>query len=110
MLREWLATTWWSYGADRTSWFSTAYHWFNLAEGAAWCLLAALVARRFARNRHSLWELAYAAAFVTFGLSDFREAYRLQTWLIVAKGANLALLLALRRFLLRRFYPQSRTC
>lgn len=109
LLRDWLTTTWWSYGSDRASWFSAAYHWFNLGEGAAWCLLAALVARRFARNRYSPLDLIYAAAFVTFGASDFREAFCLQTWLIAAKGANLVLLLAFRRNLLRRFYPASRS-
>lgn len=109
LLRDWLATTWWRYGADQESWFSALYHWGNLAEGLAWCLLACLVVRRFSRHRHSPLELVYAAAFVSFGVSDFREAFCLQTWLILAKGANLLLLLGLRRTLLLKFYPESRT-
>jgi hypothetical protein len=53
--------------------------------------------------------LAYGIAFLTFGLSDFREAYSLQSWLILFKGANLAALIWLRWQVLRRYYPQSRT-
>lgn len=63
---------------------------------------------RFWRQRRSGLELLYALAFVTFGLSDLYEAWRLESWLLLAKGVNLAALLALRRHILRRFYPQSK--
>jgi hypothetical protein len=89
--------------------FSHVYHWFNIAEGAAWCAIAYLAMRRFVKHRKSRLEIVYAAAFVTFGVSDFVEAHTLTTWLILAKGANLALLFALRRYLLGRYYPGSKT-
>ena len=109
MLRTTLGKTWWTFDPSDDSLFSTVYHVSNLCEGAAWCGLALLVLRRYARNRRSAVEIAYALAFACFGASDFREAYALETWLIAAKGINLAVLLALRSYLLRRFYPQSKT-
>ncbi|HVX14969.1 MAG TPA: hypothetical protein VHC22_27510 [Pirellulales bacterium] len=109
LLQKWLTHRWWSYAAGEPFGFSHAYHWMNMAEGCAWCLLAVLVLRRFLRYRKSRLEIAYAAAFVTFGLSDFVEARVLTTWLILAKGANLAILFLLRLHLLRRYYPASKT-
>ena len=108
LLPQWLAQSWWRYSSDEPFGFSEIYHWFNIAEGTAWCLIAGLVVRRFLRRRKSGLEIAYAATFVTFGLSDFVEARALTTALIVAKGANLVLLLFLRRRLLRRHYPASK--
>jgi hypothetical protein len=99
------ARSWWQYDQNDPSWFSAAYHGFNLCEGAAWCVLAALVAARFIKHRRSKWEIAYSLAFVSFGVSDFREAYRLETWLIAAKFVNLVALLMLRSRVLKRFYP-----
>jgi len=54
-------------------------------------------------------ELLYGLSFITFGLSDYREAYVLQSWLILLKAANLVALLWLRRIVIRRFYPQRKT-
>jgi hypothetical protein len=88
-----LTTTWWRYDPGEQSWFTIIYHGFNLFEGAAWCLLAVLVALRFTKHRRSKWEIVYCVAFVSFGASDFREAYRLETWLIAAKLINLIALL-----------------
>ena len=53
-------------------------------------IMAALVLARFLRSCHSSVEIVYALAFLTFGLSDFREAYSLTSWLIWLKAANLA--------------------
>lgn len=101
--------TWWRYqpAADGGVWLP--YHLFNLAEGIVWLLLAALVFWRWRRHRHSWLELLYAAAFALFGLTDFREAFALQSWLIWLKGINLAAILALRARVLREYYPESRT-
>ena len=52
--------------------------------------------------------VAYAAAFFTFGLTDFREAHTLQSWLIWLKVANLAILLWLRATIIGRYYPSSK--
>jgi hypothetical protein len=97
--------TWWRYRS--TDSFSV-YHYLNLVEGTIWLVFAALVATRFLRWRHSWVEVLYAAAFLTFGLSDFREAYQLESWLLLFKGANLVLLLWLRHEVIRRWYPNSR--
>ena len=101
--------TWWTFDPADDSLFAAAYHGFNLCEGLAWCSLALLVLRRYVKHRHSAVELAYALAFASFGASDFREAYALESWLIAAKGVNLVVLLALPAYVLRHFYPLSKT-
>ncbi|MGD9648714.1 MAG: hypothetical protein AB7U73_23590 [Pirellulales bacterium] len=106
---DWLGHTWWQFDAAPQSAFSQIYRGINLVEGSIWCVLALLVAVRFARHRHGAIELLYAAAFLSFGFSDFREAVSLQTWLILAKGVNLLALVWLRHVVLRRYYPTSRT-
>ncbi len=80
---EWLAHTWWTYGTSP----KVVYHWFNLAEGCFWLWCGALVFARYLKHRRSL-EFWYALSFVPFAASDFREAYVLQTWLILAKGVK----------------------
>ena len=108
-LLELLTTrTWWSYDPQAPG-YAQPYHAFNLFEGFAWWVLAALVLIRYLRHRNSPLELAYGAAFVTFGLSDFVEAYRVTSWLILSKGVNLVALLYLRQLVIRRFYPESKT-
>ncbi len=104
-----LCRSWWSYSPVDPDLFSRIYHVFNLAEGLAWCALAALVLRRYFRHRRSHAEIAYSLAFAAFGASDFREAYALQTWLILAKFINLVCLVLLRATVIRRFYPDSKT-
>jgi hypothetical protein len=100
--------TWWSYGRDAELPYSTAYHTFNLIEGTAWLVFCGLVLVRYYRFKNSRLELLYALAFFTFGLSDFREAYCQQSWLIWLKGINLAALLYLRHLVITRFYPLSK--
>src|SRR5689334_13379304 len=96
--------TWWRYRPRETPWVSVPYHAFNLCEGCAWLVFAGLVLGRSLRNRRSPIELWYALAFVTFGLTDFREAYVLDSWLIWVKLANLIVLWRLRATVLARFY------
>jgi hypothetical protein len=103
-----LTKTWWAYRAS-DGWFSLLYSWFNVAEGCFWILFAGLVLRRYLKHRRSTTELFYALAFFTFGLSDFQESYSLTSWLLAAKGINLAILLGLRRYVLRRCYPEQKT-
>jgi hypothetical protein len=98
---------WWRYEPG-TDVFSGLYHGFNLIEGVAWLGFASAVLWRWLRHRRSWLEPAYAAAFVGFALTDFREAYVVQGWLIAAKGMNLAALLYLRHLVMRRHYPASR--
>jgi hypothetical protein len=101
-----LTKTWWRYNPTET--LSQAYHYFNLVEGAAWMAFAGLVLGRFAQHRKSSFELFYAVAFLSFGLTDFFEAYRLTSGLLLLKGANLAVLLWLRAQVIRWFYPESK--
>jgi len=103
-----LFRTWWTYRSGNLSWVETPYHAFNLFEGAVWLILSGLVLRRFLRYRRSSIEVLYALAFFTFGLTDFREAYALQSWLIWLKAANLLILLWLRSRVNRRYYRESK--
>ncbi len=100
--------TWWTPGAGEIAWVDRSYQAFNLFEAAAWLVLALLVLTRHLRNRRSRLELLYALAFLTFALTDLREAFALQSWLIWAKLANLLLLFGLRQTVIRRYYPASR--
>ena len=107
LVYEFLITqTWWIY-QPKAAWYTQTYHWMNLAEGTAWLIFSVLVMGRYFRNRNSSLELLYSLAFFTFGLTDFREAYILESWLILVKGLNLAILLYLRSLVIRRYYPQS---
>ena len=99
---------WWTYSPRSATWVERATHGFNLFEGCAWTAFAALVLARWARHRRSRVEPVYALAFLTFGLTDFREAYALDSWLIAAKLVNLIVLYALRRYVVRNCYPESR--
>lgn len=100
--------TWWRYRPGETPLISTPYHLFNLFEGCAWVVFAGLVLWRRRLGRRSGLELWYALAFLTFGLTDFREAYVLESWLIWVKLINLIALLMLRAEVIRRFYPESK--
>ncbi len=101
------ATTWWTYDPRGRSLYSIGYHSFNLVEGVAWIVFAVLVLWRFLAHRRSRIELVYAAAFASFGLTDFREAYAMQSWLLWVKLLNLVVLFWLRRIVMRRYYPES---
>lgn len=106
---QFLSHSWWRYSPSEPFGYSHFYHWFNVAEGTAWCVIGALAARRFQKRRKSRWELVYVAAYISFGVTDFVEARALTTWLILFKGANLLLLFYLRSYLLRRHYAESKT-
>lgn len=96
-----LFDTWWTYHLS-AGWFHHLYSWFNVAEGWFWLLFAALVLNRYLKHRRSAIEIVYALAFFTFGLSDFREAYVLETRLVVFKAINLLVLIYLRWHVLKQ--------
>lgn len=100
--------TWWSWPRDAAMPYSFVYRGFNLAEGVAWTVCAGIVLRRFLVHRHSGFEVLYAAAFLMFGMTDFVEVSRQTSWLIWLKGINLLVLLAVRRHVRKRYYPESR--
>lgn len=99
---------WWRYRPGVDPWVYAPYHAFNLFEGAVWGVLGGLVLARYVRERRSRLEVAYAVVFLTFGLTDFREAYALDSWLVWIKLVNLIVLFWLRASVIRRFYPDSR--
>ena len=99
---------WWRYNPGDTPWVYVPYHAFNLFEGCAWLAFTGLVLHRCWQHARSRWEVGYALAFFTFGLTDFREAYVLNSWLIWVKLANLIVLLRLRAEVIRRFYLGSK--
>ena len=106
-LWEILGTETWTYDPRDRSWFTVAYHSFNLFEGAVWTVFGVLVLRRFLRHHRSRIEIAYGSAFFLFGLTDFRESFSMPLWLLAVKLVNLIALLWLRRLVTRRFYPES---
>src|SRR6516165_11330097 len=91
------ASTWWKYDPADRSLFSISYRTFNLIEGTAWIGFGILVLRRYLRFRSSRLELWYAAVFALFGLTDFREAYAMQAWLLWTKLVILIALLWIRK-------------
>lgn len=99
---------WWRYPQPTDPWFSIPYHIFNLFEGVCWVWFACLVFGRYWKFRHSKIEIVYSLAFFTFGLTDFREAYVLQSWLVWAKLANLIVLVVLRSIVMERYYPDRK--
>lgn len=101
--------TWWSFAGADDRVHAWIYRSINLVEAAFWFGFAVLVLTRHLRNAHrSPLELWYALAFFTFGLTDVREAWALQSWLIWLKLLNLIALIWIRREVIRRFYPTSK--
>lgn len=99
--------TWWTWDPRDDQWFSLIYHWFNIGEGAAWAVLAGLVFGRYLKYRRSWLEIGYSVTFLTFALTDFREAWEQSSWLIWLKLVNLVVLLCIRRVVMRRWYPEA---
>ena len=99
---------WWRYSPTSSESYDAIYHTFNLIEGAAWLVCAAVVLRRWRKNRRGNLEIYYAAAFVAFGGTDFVEAQFVTSWLIWLKLLNLIALLWLRWKVIKRFYPGSK--
>jgi hypothetical protein len=84
---------------------AASYSVVNLLEACAWLTVAAWVIRRHVKQGGGVWNFAYAAAFVVFGLSDVMESQIVPIWLIAAKGFIFATILWLRWVVLRRYYP-----
>ncbi|MBX3443717.1 MAG: hypothetical protein KF774_15015 [Planctomyces sp.] len=103
-----LTTPWWEWNSATASPWDWLYRTFNLAEATAWMTFAGLVLRRWLQHRHSPLELAYAGAFVTFGLTDVAEAWQHTLALLLMKGVVLVALLWLRAISMRRWHPGSR--
>ncbi|GDY15114.1 hypothetical protein LBMAG53_39920 [Planctomycetota bacterium] len=93
---------WWQRGGD--GWFDLIYPAFNLAEATCWMVCAGFVLYRWWRSGRSRWlEPGYAAALVTFGVTDLLESQSISGWLVAAKIGNALLLWWLRRRTLALF-------
>jgi hypothetical protein len=103
-----LTAPWWVWDPSSAGLGDYTYRWFNLFEAAAWFVFAGLVVARWRMHRHSRLELAYAAAFAVFGLTDVAEAWQQSLPLLALKGLVLAALLWLRAVVRARWYPSSR--
>ena len=88
--------------------FAAGYATLNLVEALFWLGIAAWVFARHCRGRGGRWEVAYALAFVLFGLSDVAESFAVPPALIAAKGLILAGIITLRSVVVRRYYPGQR--
>ncbi|TFG50285.1 MAG: hypothetical protein E4H40_01620 [Candidatus Brocadiia bacterium] len=86
--------------------FSLFYGPFNIAEAAAWYIIAGYVILRFLKNQRTPFEILYAASFVAFGTTDILEATSLPVWLLIAKGIILVSILLLRKKVIS-FYPKA---
>ncbi|MEM9348516.1 MAG: hypothetical protein AAGB26_18255 [Planctomycetota bacterium] len=111
-LFDWLwFHTWWSYTTSEDPLHAAVYRGINLVEGLFWVGFTIVVLRRRAKQpeeKRSGIELFYALAFFIFGLTDFREAVALQSWLIWVKLINLIVLLWLRKRVMTTLYPGSK--
>lgn len=105
---ELLRHTWWHSQRNAGGWFDVVYPAFNIVEAICWFAVAVYVWRRARRHAGRRLEFLYAALWLAFGLTDLREAWAQQTWLILLKGCLLGVLLVLRRIVLRR-YPNRRS-
>lgn len=99
---------WWTWDPRDDQWFSLAYHWFNILEGVARIVVGGLVLGRYLKHRRSLLEIGYCLAFLTFALTDFREAWEQSSWLIWLNLVNLTALLRVRRVVMQRLYPGAK--
>lgn len=109
-LVQWLwLHTWWSYAGSEDPLHATIYRGINIVEGLFWVGFCVAVLLRHARNpgRQRI-EWVYAATFLCFGFTDFREAIALQSWLIWVKLVNLIVLLYLRKRVMKSLYPQGK--
>lgn len=105
---DWLLWLEWHRFEPGNSWHLLYAGW-NCAEGCCWLWCAWLVWRRWRMLKQSrLLEPIYAGLFVLFGLSDFYEAWRVPSWLLLAKLGILIALLLVRRHVRRHLHPGAK--
>ena len=107
MNAEWFKP-WWVWQPETAGIGDWSYRAFNLLEGLAWLCFCGLVLYRWYRHRRSPWEWGYALAFITFGITDFCEAYAQSLGLILIKGAVLVWMMLVRHRATRVWYPGAK--
>jgi hypothetical protein len=98
----------WRYSADAPTPYQPIYRSINAVEALIWLIFAGMVLVRNRQHRRSSLELVYAALFFIFAMTDVREMYVVQPWLILFKGVILAGLLWARHVLCRKYYQESK--
>lgn len=91
----------WHFPRRPASW-ELAYHGFNLLEGGVWEGFALVTLWRALRRGGACLEWPFALAFLSFGVTDFLEAYRVTPGLVVFKALNCGMLLWIRAAIHRR--------
>ena len=99
---------WWVWRPESAGAGDWVYRLFNLFEGLVWVSLGLLVICRWMKHRRSWAEWSYAAAFVAFGATDFRESYAQSISLVAIKGIVLVWLMATRHRATRVWYPGAK--
>ena len=107
-IADWLIWLEWHHFEPGNGWHLLYAAW-NGVEGCCWLWCAWLVWRRWRMLKQSrLLEPIYAGLFVLFGLSDFYEAWRVPSWLLLAKLGILIALLLVRRHVRRHLHPGAK--
>lgn len=98
----------WRYSEMEPTPYQPIYHWMNAVEALIWLGFAVAVLYRNRRHRKSSLELFYAGLFFLFALTDAREMFVVQPWLILFKGVVLVGILWARYVVCKRYYPESK--
>ncbi len=98
----------WRYSATEPTPYQPIYRSINAVEALIWLGFAVAVLYRNRRHRKSSVELVYAGLFFIFAMTDVREAFVVQPWLIVFKGLVLLALLVVRQKVRNKYYPESK--
>jgi hypothetical protein len=84
------------------------YFGFNGFEAVAWFVIAAIVFRRWQRNRKTGLEVAYALLFLLFGITDVLELDSLPVWRLLVKAVICVMLFAVRYRIITVVYPGAK--
>lgn len=105
---DWLIWYEWHRYTPGNGWHAV-YSLWNVVEGLCWFWCASLVLRRWRRlPKSKILEPSYAGLFVLFGLSDFFEAWRVPSWLVLSKLVILIALLTVRRHVQQTLHPGAK--
>jgi uncharacterized membrane protein len=98
----------WRYSETLPTPYQPIYRTVNCVEALIWLGFAVAVVYRNRRHRRSSLELFYAGLFFIFAMTDVREMFVVQPWLILFKGLVLVGILWVRHVVRKRFYPESK--
>ncbi len=105
---EFLFVELWRYSATQPTPYQPIYCTINGVEALIWLGFAVAVVYRNRRHRRSSLELFYAGLFFIFAMTDVREMFVVQPWLILFKCVILVALLWVRHVIRKRHYPEAK--